>query len=286
VAWNFTGTRLASGSVDQTARIWNIDPRGLHAPEIELRGHAGAIDQLTWSTVADNIVATASEDKTVKVWDTRTVKAVATINTGGQNINIAWSPDGNNIAVGNKKDVVSIIDARKYKIVKEHKFAYEVNEMCWHRSGEHFLLTTGNGSIEILSFPDFEDVSTVHAHGGQCFALDFDPRGRYLATGGADALVDIWDLSEMVCVRTIDRLDAPIRSLSFSHDGQFLATGSEDLRIDIADAETGEHVHTVEMRGAMSSLAFNPKCLLLAWATEPEPGSRHLGPVSVFGFAS
>jgi WD40 repeat protein len=48
------------------------------------------------------MVATASEDKTVKVWDTRTGKPLSTINTGGQNINIAWSPDGNYIAVGNK----------------------------------------------------------------------------------------------------------------------------------------------------------------------------------------
>lgn len=28
VAWNCTGTKLASGSVDHTARVWNIDPQG------------------------------------------------------------------------------------------------------------------------------------------------------------------------------------------------------------------------------------------------------------------
>nr|GMD98808.1 THO complex subunit 3 [Ipomoea batatas] len=28
VAWNCTGTKLASGSVDQTARIWHIEPHG------------------------------------------------------------------------------------------------------------------------------------------------------------------------------------------------------------------------------------------------------------------
>jgi THO complex subunit 3 len=56
---------------------------------------------------------------------------------------------------------VSVIDAKKYKIVKEHKFQYEVNEMCWHRNGDHFLLTTGKGTIEVLNFPDFEDVSTI-----------------------------------------------------------------------------------------------------------------------------
>ena len=28
MAWNCTGTKLASGSVDQTARIWLIEPHG------------------------------------------------------------------------------------------------------------------------------------------------------------------------------------------------------------------------------------------------------------------
>ncbi len=28
VAWNCTGTKLASGSVDQTARLWHIEPHG------------------------------------------------------------------------------------------------------------------------------------------------------------------------------------------------------------------------------------------------------------------
>lgn len=28
VAWNCSGTKLASGSVDQTARIWQIEPHG------------------------------------------------------------------------------------------------------------------------------------------------------------------------------------------------------------------------------------------------------------------
>lgn len=28
MAWNSNGTKLASGSVDQTARVWTIEPHG------------------------------------------------------------------------------------------------------------------------------------------------------------------------------------------------------------------------------------------------------------------
>ena len=48
------------------------------------------------------------------------------INTGGENINVAWSPDGHSVGVGNKEDVVTIIDIRKIKIDKKSQFPYEV----------------------------------------------------------------------------------------------------------------------------------------------------------------
>jgi len=54
-----------------------------------------------------------------------------------------------------------------------------------------------------------------------------------MASGGADATVCIWDAMELVCVRTVRRLDLAVRALSFSHDGRYLASGSEEFKIDI-----------------------------------------------------
>ena len=46
--------------------------------------------------------------------------------TKGENINLCWSPNGQAIAVGNKEDVITIIDTKSYKIVHEEQFKYEV----------------------------------------------------------------------------------------------------------------------------------------------------------------
>ena len=39
---------------------------------------------------------------------------------------MCWSPDGQAVAVGNKEDLVTIIDMKTYKILREEQFKYEV----------------------------------------------------------------------------------------------------------------------------------------------------------------
>lgn len=49
------------------------------------------------------------------------------VQTSGGNLNMAWSPDGNYVVVGNKSDNVFVIDVRSGHQVAKRKFAYEVS---------------------------------------------------------------------------------------------------------------------------------------------------------------
>ncbi|KAG0332796.1 hypothetical protein BG004_001095 [Podila humilis] len=290
VSWNCDGRRLASGSVDKTARIWaperTSDPR--HSQE--LKGHTDSVDQLRWDPTHADHLATASCDKTVRIWDARSAKGVHKIDTSGQNINIAWSPDGQHIAVGNKDDMISIIDTRTFQIEKTAQFNVEVNEIGWNLRGDLFFLTTGPGQVKVLEYPSMKELHSFKGHTANCYALDFDPRGRYFATGSADALVALWDMEEYFTIRTFGVLDWPVRTISFSFDGQFLVSASEDLQIDISMTETGESVHKIDCLAAMNTVAWHPSKYLLAYAGDeqelvPGRGSVMAGNLRVYGFS-
>lgn len=127
-------------------------------------------------------------------------------------------------------------------------------------------------------------MQTLHAHPANCICIKFDPKGRYFATGSADALVSLWDLDELVCVRTFSRLDWPVRTLSFSHDGGMLASGSEDLIIDIAMVETGERICEVQCNAPTFTVAWHPQKPLLAFACDDkDKHDRDAGTVRLFG---
>jgi WD40 repeat protein len=58
-----------------------------------------------------------------------------TLHSAGENINLAWSPNGNEIAVGNSNDVISFIDTRKFEVVNTKSNDVLVNEIEWNHSG-------------------------------------------------------------------------------------------------------------------------------------------------------
>lgn len=113
-------------------------------------------------------------------------------------------------------------------IVSTHQQPVETNQMAFCWSGEKVFLPTGDGKIRILSYPELEPVLHVnHAvkpgestefmlkgHTAPCLTAELSPTGRYLATGGADSIIALFDTKDWICQRTITRLVGPVNSIS------------------------------------------------------------------------
>lgn len=68
-----------------------------------------------------------------------------------------------------------------------------------------------------FSFPDLKLLHVAKAHPGTCICIEMDPKGRYFATGSADALVSLWDVKHIACVRVFSRLDETLSTLVLLH---------------------------------------------------------------------
>ena len=134
-----------------------------------------------------------------------------------------------------------------------------------------------------------ELVHVLQAHPANCICIEFDPTGKYFAVGSADALVSLWDVNELACVRTFSYLDWPVRTISFSYDGKLISSASEDLCVSIAHVESGTSIAKVPVSSPTFSIAWHPKRYLLAYACDDKDKydrDRDSGSLKIWGFPS
>ncbi|EFN50708.1 hypothetical protein CHLNCDRAFT_142586 [Chlorella variabilis] len=266
LGWNSEGKRLASGSVDQTVRITRVDDHCNLKQESELRGHNDGVTYLKWHpTHPDKLASIAGQEKSVRFWDTRSSKNTATVSTPGSNLYMAWSPDSHHVAVGNREDVVSIVDTRKMKVAHKYPYKFQVNEMAYTRDGKQLLMCTGQGDVEILSFPDMRKQRALKGHTAPVMSVALDRQQRFIATGGTDAVACLWDTQDYICQRTYIAMDYPIRCLSFSHDSRYLSIAGEQAVLDVENVESGQSLGRLVLNAHPEDVAWNPRHHMLAY---------------------
>jgi len=263
--------------------VWDVssDSKYGNPTSQQLSGHSGPVDQLCWDPTSPTQLATASSDKTVRIWDLRQAPTpCVSISTIGENISIAWSPEGNLLAVGNKDDVITILDARKFKATRIQKFLHEVNEFAWDNAGKYLWMTTELGTVEIFT-PDLKRVKSFHAHPSNVYCIEFDKSNKYFAVGSADAIVSLYSLPEMICVRTFNRLEYAVRTISFSHDSSMITSGSEEPIIDISHVGSGDAVHQIETNCQSNTVAWHPRDHVLAYAGDEKDRHADAGNIRI-----
>ncbi|WKX88847.1 hypothetical protein Q1695_008466 [Nippostrongylus brasiliensis] len=288
LSWNCDGSRLACGSQDRRVSVGAVDSSCRVKCTFVGQGHDDSVDQVAFHRTNPNLLASASTDKSIIIWDIRQQKTHTRLSTRASNLYVTWSPCGRYLVYGDKEDRLHVIDGRTLSTLKSYESKTEMNEFVYHPTGKYLFVATGQGKVEIFKMPDLELVRSVAAHSGQsnCVAVAVSTDGQRLAVGASDALCSIWSLDEMICERNLGRLDYPVRAVAFSHDSQLIATGSEDHSIDIAFVNDGSRVHELRLEGEVYSLAWHPQQLMLAFASSADLRERDGFGVRLFGYTS
>ncbi|KAL3668013.1 hypothetical protein V7S43_006885 [Phytophthora oleae] len=281
LGFNCDGSMLASGSNDRSIRIW--DP-STDRELMNLRGHSDSILSLAWDPTTPHRLASTGADKTVRFWDTKTGRIVNSVSLPSDAVNVAYSHDAKYVVVGNL-DGITLIDTRRARVVRRVVNPFESFEMQFSKTGFLFVAAghaAGFGTFEIMrvvtekkSNPNLESAHKVMAHAGSCFSLDFHPSGRYLALGGLDSLVSVWDLEELYCVKTFVVTTASIRLVRFSHDGKYIAIGMDEPNLVVVHVKSGEKVVNLQLQNNLQYLSWHPSKNVLAYVGDKASSDKN-----------
>ncbi|KAI8575566.1 hypothetical protein K450DRAFT_261266 [Umbelopsis ramanniana AG] len=261
--------RLYSSSLDSTIRVWQLPPADKSpyspydsalniAPYI---GHTDAIwdFKLFPTAIADYLpLASASADGTVKIWDT---------SASGNLLKSSWSYNGvidehqdeqrnlpvptsldichtnlRQLAVAYRNTEVKVFDVETGQIVltipadpsADNSCLTQINKIVSHPTLP--LLITGHEN-KLIKFYDINtgnSVFTMSAHLDGVTALDIDPSGITLVSGGHDGSIRLWDISSTSrsCVQEYTahrrKADEGVLSVQFHKELPWLVSGGAD----------------------------------------------------------
>ncbi|KAJ8306843.1 hypothetical protein KUTeg_014927 [Tegillarca granosa] len=191
VAWNPTGTLLASCSGDKTIRIWGQEGDQWVCKSILTDGHSRTIRSVAWSPCG-NYLASASFDATTGIWSRKEgeFECIATLEGHENEVKaVSWASGGSLLAT------CSLTEDEDYEcasVISSH--TQDVKHVTWHPEREILASCSYDDTIKLFKeeTDDWTCFATLESHQSTVWKICFDQSGSRLASCSDDKTVKIW----------------------------------------------------------------------------------------------
>ncbi|MDB9411094.1 hypothetical protein [Microcystis aeruginosa] len=263
VSFSRDGRTLASGSRDNTIKLWNIRT----GKEIRtLQGHNSRVSSVSFSRDGKTL-ASGSDDKTIKLWNVETGQEIRTFKGHNSRVfSVSFSRDGKTLASGSDDKTIKLWNVETGQEIRTFKGHNKpISSVSFSSNGKTLATGSDDKTIKLWNGSTGQAIRTLKGHNGSVFSVNFSSDGKTLATGSDDKTIKLWNVETGQEIRTLQGHNKPVTSVSFSRDGRTLASGSWDNTIKLWDIETGQEIRTLSgHNGYVYSVSFSPDGKTLA----------------------
>ena len=220
---------LASGSDDNTARIWDVATGECRRV---LEGHTDCVNGVAFAPDASRL-ATASFDKTARIWSVAEGKCLRTLQGHTKEVrSVAWSPDGKLLATGGDDRSIRLWSPDGTLSRNIENLDNQIISVMFTADSRELLYTWGGrggagfGSA-VLQVSSGQERLRFTKHDNTVFSGAISPDGTVAATAGGNSHeIYLWKLTDASPLHRLAGKGKPNWSAGWSPDGKSIAWGN------------------------------------------------------------
>jgi len=148
-------------------------------------------------------------------------------------------------AVDTKEPLTVIGGELNYDFINSIESGYKLYGVKFNPKNSTLVAYGDSSTITIYDL-GLSPIATIESKNDEIKAIDITKDGNYLACGGDDGYVEVWDLNSYKLLHRFKSNSDDTLAVAFSSDGTKLASGGEEKVIDVWSVKAGEQIARLE----------------------------------------
>jgi WD40 repeat protein len=237
---------------------------------LTLTGHTDWVNAVAVTPDGKQAVS-ASEDKTLKVWDLGSGRGVRTLAGHSSWVHaVALMPNGKQAVSASEDKTLKVWElesGRELRTLQGNSNA--VLDVAVSGDGRLAVSASWDKTLKVWEVESGRELRTLGGHSAAVYDVALSADGRLVVSASHDKTVKVWELASGCELRTLSGHESEVEGVALTADGRLAVSASLDKTLKVWEVENGRELHILTGHsGPVRGVAVSPDSRRVASASD------------------